>query len=562
MISSKSSSGNVLKGRNFAPLDEKKVLFITPPSAFSAYTGTAINAATQIYPYLSYQYLSAWLKKLDMGFKTAALDMGIERNPWFNLPSFLLREKPKYLGLSFTTPLFYEAKLIGLIAKDLLGPDLVVIHGGVHVSSLPEESLRDTMCDVVVLGEGEVTFGEICQGKPFPEILGVAYRTDTNREQLLSTQDILRRLINGESIYDIQTGAVISGESNARKIYDIQTGAVISGESSIRKTPPRGFIRSKENRSLDMLPFPDMELFNIRRYKNPRIIAVDYPIQQVETSRGCPFTCNFCSAEDTYRVFSPDYTVAMYEYLVRYCGVRELRVIDDQFLTHVKRGKIIAEKMLQKGLVVPWNMANGVRADRVDREFLDLARRSGCYQLGAGFESGDQDSLDSIQKSLNIEKSYECMRMIKEADIEVVGFFMIATPSDTERTMQKTIDFAKELMPDFAKVTVCIPFPDTRLFADYKRKGLILSEKWDDYNIHKAVGIYRHPNGLTPEVITKYYWKFYLEFYGNPAYLDWFVPKSFANGSAVWKARTAAKLVLAKVAPDDPRRYRVSDPAK
>ena len=110
-------------------LDEKKVCFITCPSAFNAYTGTAINAATQVYPYLPYQYLSAWLKKkLNMGFKTSALDMGVEHNPWQILGNYLKRERPKYLGLSFTTPLYYEAKLIGMIAKDLLGPELVLVH--------------------------------------------------------------------------------------------------------------------------------------------------------------------------------------------------------------------------------------------------------------------------------------------------------------------------------------------------------------------------------------------------------------------------------------------------
>ena len=534
------SSNDVLHGRVFPRLDEKKVAFVTAPSAFTAYTGTAINAATQVYPYLSYQYLSAWLKRLGLGFKTAALDMGGDANPWCSLGCFLLRERPKYLGLSFTTPLFYEAKLIGLIAKDLLGPDLVVVHGGIHATKLAEESLKETMCDVVVIGEGEATFGEICQGKPFPEALGIAYCLDQTRKQTISAQAILRRLVTGESC------------------YDIQRDAVISGDAEIRRTPPRPFIRNRDNKSLDDLPFPDMELFNIRLYRNPRVVAKGYPMQQVETSRGCPFTCNFCSAEDTYRVFSPDYIVAMYEYMIKYFGVRELRVVDDQYLTHVRRGKVISEKMLQKGITIPWNMANGVRADRVDREFLGLAERTGCYQIGAGFESGDQDSLDSIQKSLDIEESYECVRMIKEAGIEIVGFFMIATPADTPETMQKTIDFAKKLRPDFAKATVCIPFPDTRLFDQYKRQGLILSEKWDDYNIHKAIGVYRHPNGLTPEVITEYYWKFYYEFYGNSEYLEWMVSKSFADGSAVWKAKTASKLVLAKVAPDDPRRYRVA----
>lgn len=529
-----------LSKRLFPRLNEKKVCFITPPSAFTAYTGTAINAATQVYPYLSYQYLSAWLKKLQLGFQTSALDMGAEYYPWCSLASYLLRERPKYLGLSFTTPLFYEAKLIGCIAKYYLGPELMIVHGSIHATALPEESLTETMCDVVVVGEGEVTFGEICQGNSLQKIAGIVYRADSERKLALSGPQIIRRLSGGEPG------------------YDVQKEAVWSGPAEIKRTPPRGFIKNAVNKSLDDLPFPDMELFDIWQYKNPRVVAKGYPMQQVETSRGCPYTCNFCSAEDTYRMFSPDYTVEMFHYMIKYHGVQELRIVDDQFLTHVRRGKAIAEKMLQRGIVIPWNMANGVRADRVDAEFLNLAKRTGCYQTGAGFEAGDQDSLNSIQKSLDIEKSYECVRMIKEAGIEIVGFFMIGTPADTEETMQKTIDFAKKMMLDYAKCTVCIPFPDTRLYAQYKRAGLIVSEKWDDYNIHKAIGVYRHPH-LAKETITEFYWKFYKEvLYGNREYLEWMIPKSFADGSVIWKAQTAFKLVTATAIPDDPRRYRVT----
>ena len=383
----------------YPALDERKVCFITPPSAFNAYTGTAINAATQVYPYMPYQYLSAWLKqKLNMGFKTSVLDMAIDYNPWQALGEYLKRERPKYLGLSFTTPLYYEAKLIGIVAKDLLGPELVLVHGGVHASALWYESLTDSMCDVVVTGEGEVTFGEICQGKPFSEIQGIIYREDFSRSQLLGAEEIVSRIKNSESCYDIQLRAIAS-----------------DGEPSIKKTFNRPFIKDTK-KSLDDLPFPDVELYDIRRYKNPTIIARDYPMHQVETSRGCPFTCNFCSAEDTYRVMSPGYVIELFKFLI-YHGVKEFRVIDDQFLTNVKRGKAIVAAMLDAGITIPWNMANGVRADRVDEEFLEMAAKTGCYQIGAGYESGDQAALDSIQKSLDLDKSVSCMEMIKKYGI-------------------------------------------------------------------------------------------------------------------------------------------------
>lgn len=132
---------------------------------------------------------------------------------------------------------------------------------------------------------------------------------------------------------------------------------------------------------------------------------------------------------------------------------------------------------------------------------------------------------------------------------------MFAAPADTEMSMQKTIDFAKMLMPDFAKVTICTPFPDTELFRIYEQRGLILSRKWDDYNIHRVTGVFKHPQGLTPAVIRKYYWKFYRQFYFRPRYLWWKGRKSVADGSFFRNTKLAGKVFLAKLIPDDPRRY-------
>jgi radical SAM superfamily enzyme YgiQ (UPF0313 family) len=514
----------------YPKLDEKKVLFITEPSMFRAYTGTRINAATQIYPIQAYQWLSGWIKK-KLGLTTMVFDMGVIDDPWIGLVHFLLEERPKYIGLTVTTPLFYEASLIGMIAKDILGPEVVVVYGGTHVTALPEESLTESMCDFVVVGEGEITFGEICEGREPSEIQGVVYRADDGRRLSLTANDIINRIKSGEPCYEVFRGAVVSDDPD------------------IKWTAPRKFLKGKD---LDSLEY-DLNLYDIWRYKNPRIVARAHPLIQFETSRGCPFSCNFCSAEDVYRVFSPDYVIDFMKFATKKHGIKEIRISDDQFLTNIKRGKIIAEKMIAADIGVWWNLGNGVRADRVDKEFLELAKRSGCYQMGAGFESGDQDALDSIQKSLDIQKSFECIRMIKSAGIEIIGFFMIGTPADTLKSMQKTIDFAKALRPDFAKVTVCIPFPDTRLFMQYERKGLILSKKWDDYNIHKSAGVYRHPNPeLTPEVLTHYYNKFYSEFYSNLGYLIWKGWKSLWDGSLPVNMYYGMKTFFPKLVPGSP----------
>lgn len=510
----------------YPKLNEKKAAFITQPSMFTAYTGTRIDVATQVHPIQAFMWLSAYVKEKIPGFKTVVCDMGVmeqkEANPWKEYVRFLQREVPKVVCFTVTTPIYYEAKLAGMIAKQILGPDVIVAYGGVHASHRYHESLTDSMCDVVVRGEGEITFAEICEGRTFRDILGIAYREDDRRQMNITVDKIVSRLSNGESA------------------YAIQKDAVTSDTPEVKVSAPR---RKMSRAELDQLPFQDLELYDISRYRNPRVIARSHPLIQYETSRGCPEQCSFCSAAtDNYRVFSADRVVEELKYYHAY-GIKEVRIIDDQFLASIKRAEDIAEKILQTGLRFDFNLAAGIRADRCSRKFLEHFKRAGLYQAAAGFESGDQESLDSIKKNLDLEKSLESMRMFKEVGIEVAGFFMIGTPGDTLRSMQKTIDFSKMLMPDFGKVTICIPFPDTPLYAQYDRLGLIKKpERWDLYNIHRATDVYTHPNPeLTPEVLDRYYRKFYRDFYSNPRYMAWQMRKSWQEGSIGWKAAVAAR---------------------
>ncbi|MBI2062875.1 MAG: radical SAM protein [Candidatus Yanofskybacteria bacterium] len=524
--------------KNYPVLDERKIAFAVMPEIFTAYTGTRINAATQVFPIQAYQWLSAYLKLNLKGFKTCVIDMGIIELElaWHTYKRFLLEERPKYLGLMVVTPSFFSTKLAGIIAKEVLGPELVLIHGGVHASNLASEALSETLCDVVVKGEGEATLADICSGMPIKDVRGVFYRTgEDDRSIKTTTDEIIRRLSTGELAYYVALDAMYPPEQSVKL--------------EVLETPPRKFL------TMDDLPPLDLDLYPYYLYKMPRLLAHEHPWIGFETSRGCPFHCNFCSAEDAYRVFSPDKVIELMKYF-KFRNIKELRITDDQYLTNVKRGKIIHQKMLEHGLHFAINLGNGVRADRIDREFLDLATRTGLYSLGAGFESGDQDALDSIQKSLSLDKSIECMKLLKEFNVETIGFFMIGAPKDTPRSMQKTIDFAKKLRPDFAKATIFTPFPDTRAFKDWKRAGLILSERWDLYNIHRAEGMFRHPNPeLTPEVLRAWYNKFYREFYSplhNPGYAFWKIKKSIGDGSFLRNVGYAAKTFFPRLFPASP----------
>ncbi len=468
----------------------KDILLINPPSAFLAYAGTKINAAMQNYPLLSLASLAAVARR--SGFNAAILDLGIEEKPFEILEQKLKEYSPAFVGLTGTTPLFTEVSQVSRFIRERVPKETKLLLGGPHATALPEESLRASEFDIVVFGEGEETLVEILRGRKLSDIKGIYYK---------------------------------------------ENGKIFS-------TPPRLMIED-----LNSLPFPALDLFDIKRYKCPPMLNRKTPMINFMTSRGCVYDCTFCNKNifgRKFRVWSPEYVLDEMDYCLK-LGIQELRFVDDQFTTDMPRAKTICEMIIKRGLNFPWTLAAGLRVDRVDEEFLKLAKRAGLYQIAFGFESGDQASLDSINKGITIEQSLKAMELTKKVGgIETVGFFMFGLPADTEESLKKTTDFALKLMPDMAKVTITIPFPGTRLYDWYNERGLIKSKDWSLYKLHGSGDIYTHPN-LTHETMEKYYNLFYRKFYLNPRYLSRRVAISLKKGTFWSDVHTGLQTFFPKV---------------
>lgn len=439
----------------------QKVLFVNTPSCFNSYAGTRINAAVQVYPLLSHAILSAVVRQA--GKKVEVLDLGIIADWEKALHRKIETFRPEAICMTSTTPLFPEVASVSHIIRGITDKNAILILGGPHATVLPQESITHSAFDIVVTGEGENVLKALLNGTPYQEIPGIYYRN----------------------------GAIFSTEDSTPSLVD-----------------------------LDSLPMPAFDLYDLTKYKCPRMLNRLSPMVNYMTSRGCVYKCSFCSKSvfgQKIRYKSPARVIDEIKHLLK-LGIREVRVIDDMFTTNINRAKIICELILKHNLKFPWTLSAGLRVDCIDMEFLKTAKKAGLYQVALGFESGDQNSLDSINKGITLEQSIKAMRLVKTAGLESVGFFMLGLPQDVEASLKKTIAFAKRLSPTYAKATITIPFPGTRLFEDYDKRGLIKSKEWHKYNLHKPQDIYRHPN-LDLKTLTKYYHKFYYSFYFRPGFL-------------------------------------------
>ena len=160
-------------------------------------------------------------------------------------------------------------------------------------------------------------------------------------------------------------------------------------------------------------------------------------------------------------------------------------------------------------------------------------KQAGCYRIHIGIESGNQGILNRIKKGITLEQVKNAVKWAKEARLDVGGYFMIGLPGDTEETMQQTIDFARSLNLDLAKISVCIPLPATELFNDLNKRGLIKTYDWANFNFYTpASTIYNHEN-LSWEIIQKYSEKFYRKVYLNPRYILNRFKKSIRDGTII-----------------------------
>lgn len=440
-----------------------KVLLINP-SMVSVYEGTVLKNSVPHYPPLNLLVVAGALKHHNIPVTLLDLDLVPTQELYSRIKQTLREFAPTFVGVTFTTALFGHCVKIAETVKTF-NKDIIVVAGGSHASSKPEDLLNKTPYDMAIVGEGEFTLADVVT-KPrdtWQTIPGVVYR---------------------------------------------------NSEGAIVKTEKRPFIQN-----LDEVPFPLYELINIYDYNIPPSFRRKKPVAPIETSRGCVWGCTYCNKSvfgRNFRVKSPERTVQEFEQL-QALGYKEIHINDDMFTTNKDRVKEICRKLIERNIKITWACPNGIRADRVDRELITLMKQAGCYRVSFGAESGSQEVLDAIEKNQTPQQVLEAFEICKEVGMIAYGFFMFGLPSDTEQTMQQTIEFAKKCDPDVAKFGIMIPLPSTPVYEAWKGK-YIVSENWDDYSFHKGNYVYNHPT-LSHETINTYYKKAYREFYLRPTYI-------------------------------------------
>jgi anaerobic magnesium-protoporphyrin IX monomethyl ester cyclase len=247
-------------------------------------------------------------------------------------------------------------------------------------------------------------------------------------------------------------------------------GVAYRGNDGIRVNKQRSFIDN-----LDDLPFPTYDLF-------PKASAYI-----VQTGRGCPYQCNFCSNPWTRktRFRSPQNVIQELIEITQRYGRVIISFADETFGVNRERTEEILDLIITEGLNKTIRWWASTRVDAVDHELLVKMKQSGSEYLGYGVESGNEKILKATGKGIDLKRAGEAIKLTRDVGIRTGSYFILGHPFESPKTALDTINFAAKLNTDSFSLGIMVPYPGSRIF-EMAKKGeggyKIISDNWDDFN--------------------------------------------------------------------------------
>lgn len=408
-------------------------------------------------PPLGLAYIAAVLEQNDIPVELIHCNgMGVT---WKDLPERIRKASPDIVGTGAMTPMFPDAVRLVKIVKEV-DPGITTVVGGSHVTFTYEETLHEVSdIDIVVRGEGEAT-----------------------------VVDLVRCLETDSDLKNVK-------------------GIAYRHNKSITATEPRPPV------DVNTLPLPAYHLLPMEKYHFEFLEEFSTML----TSRGCPFSCTFCSEWDfwgrPWRARNPESVGEELEIVNRKYKRKSVWFGDDCFNVDYDHIKGICEQIVERDLDVQWFYQG--RADFLikHKDLLPLMRKTGNVMVQIGVEASTDKELGVLNKGVTTDQIRESVRLMKETDIVSQGLIIIGTFDDTVDSILHKINYMKSLKVDFPIFTLFTPFPGSQVYEHAKKEGLIEDFNFDHFNMAYAV---MPTKEMDRKEIFKWYGECHREHYSDP----------------------------------------------
>lgn len=368
----------------------------------------------------------------EKGYDIKIKDTQVEKMLTEDLENYLKENNFDVIGLpTFTNSIAFSYDTARICRQVL--PNCKIIFGGVHSTIMPERTLQECPeLDFIVMREGEHRLemlikyfkGEL---NNLEEINGIAYRK------------------NGEIIVQ----------------------------------PAEGLL------NVDELPLPAYDLLDMSRYvPHPTQYKVlpNYPLV---IQRGCPYNCAFCDAWAVHgrqvRRRSVDNVIKELKLLKEKYGAKGVYFQDSTFIVDKKYTTELLSRMIDEKLNLTW--ACNTRVNTVDQDILRLMKKSGCWMVVYGIESGNQKSLDLMRKRVKVEQNIKAVKLTEKAGLVACCSYIICLPGENYDDALNTINFALDLKTAVGMFYLPVPYPGTDLIGICREYGGLRPDpSWEDYS--------------------------------------------------------------------------------
>jgi len=408
---------------------------------FNQYFTSKKQAPEQIYANLPINliYLASYLKQKNMESKVYDLGMGFNEKGFLEnnrircglsdekIVEIIEKERPEIIGLGC----MYSRHYIDIISISNLikkvDSAIQVVLGGNHATAFCDMVLKETSIDFVVLGEGEITFYELCEN-------------------------------------------ILSGKRDFRNI----DGIVFKQNGQLFRSRQRELIKN-----LDSIEC-DYSLIDVNRYTSNAHVApflMRYPSLGIISSRGCPGRCIYCTVKivwgKTWRGKSPKKVVDELELLNTKYGIKEFHFLDDSASVNKKRWNDICDEIINRRLDIKWNTPNGIAHWTLDKTILDKMKKAGCYRITFGIESGNEETRKFLGKPFSLIQAKEMIQYANKIGMWTICTNILGFPYETKDQINDTIEFAKKSGTDFAAFYLLAPHVTSDVYKYFKKEGLI-----------------------------------------------------------------------------------------
>jgi len=411
-----------------------------------------------IKPPLTLAYLAAIFLKNGIIFRL--VDATAQRLDKDQIERELGNFVPDLVIFPSTTPTIEDDTANLLFLKKKFGAKLFTL--GPHSTAIPEETLRKLPAlDGIILHDVEETAQEIAR-TPFDQL------------------------------------------KNIKGLYFRLNGRIV-------ETP-----RREQIKDLDKLPYPAWEYFSLEKYQMP-ILGKSYLL--VETSRGCPFGCDFCVVSIihglNFRQRQSKKVVDEIEYMKNRFKIETFYLWGDTVTLDEKFILSLANEIIKRKLNIQW--ITNARLDTINNILiLKKMRQAGLWILGVGVESAKENIRGLMNKKLEPMAIEAGFKNLKKVGIKSYAFFILGYPGETTEDMQQTIDFALKLDPDFVSFYPAVPYPGTRFAKKCAGLGIIKEKCWRKLEYSNYV---LQNKNLNDKIVLKMIARGYRQFYFRPKYL-------------------------------------------